>query len=167
MDNTKDKAPGYSEHDRDTGDDQLVQQFKRGDDTAFDRIVEKYSPEVCLLANRLLSWPGDVEDVAQDIFVSALLGLKRFEGKSSLRTWLFRITINKCRSYGSRGNLWSKYVSFRAKNIQSSCEVLPADQKLERDEASSEVRTAVESLEGKYREAVVLKYLHELDTEKI
>jgi len=73
----------------------LVQQFNRGDESAFETIVEQYSAEIALLANRLLRWPGDVEDVTQDTFLAAFLGLKKFRCQCSLKTWLFTITINK------------------------------------------------------------------------
>jgi len=77
----------------------LVRQFNRGDESAFETIVEQYSAEIALLANRLLGWPGDVEDVTQDTFLAAFLGLKKFRCQCSLKTWLFTITINKCRTY--------------------------------------------------------------------
>jgi len=77
----------------------LVGQFNRGDESAFERIVERYSAEVAVLANRLLGWPGDVEDVTQDIFLPAFVGLKNFRGDCSLKTWLFTIAINKCRTF--------------------------------------------------------------------
>ena len=80
----------------------LVGQFNRGDESAFERIVERYSAEIAVLVNRLLGWPGDVEDVTQDIFLAAFVGLKRFRGDCSLKTWLFTIAINKCRSYRYR-----------------------------------------------------------------
>ena len=76
-------------------DEVLVERFSRGDESAFDRIVEDYSADVTTLANRLLGWPGEVEDVIQDIFLSAFLGLKKFRCECSLKTWLFTITINK------------------------------------------------------------------------
>ena len=65
----------------------LVERFRRGDDSAFEEIVEQHAAEVAALANRLLGWPGDVDDVVQEVFVAAFLGLKKFRGESSLRTW--------------------------------------------------------------------------------
>jgi DNA-directed RNA polymerase specialized sigma24 family protein len=52
----------------------LVGQFNRGDESAFEKIVERYSAEVAVLANRLLGWPGDVEDITQDIFLAGFSG---------------------------------------------------------------------------------------------
>ena len=86
-------------------DELLVEQFSRGDESAFERIVERYSAEVAALANRLLGWPGEVEDVTQEIFLAAFLGLKKFRRECSLKSWLFTITINKCRSYRHKWKL--------------------------------------------------------------
>jgi hypothetical protein len=59
-----------------TEEQALVERFRRGDDSAFDRIVEWHSAEVAALANRLLGWPGDVDDMVQDVFVAAFVNLK-------------------------------------------------------------------------------------------
>jgi RNA polymerase sigma-70 factor (ECF subfamily) len=86
-------------------DELLVEQFSRGDESAFERIVEQYSAEVAALANRLLGWPGEVEDVTQEIFLAAFMGLKKFRCECSLKSWLFTITINKCRSHRRKRKL--------------------------------------------------------------
>jgi RNA polymerase sigma-70 factor (ECF subfamily) len=85
-----------------TEEQALVERFRLGDDSAFDRIVEWHSAEVAALTNRLLGWPGDVDDVVQDVFVAAFVNLKKFRGECRLRTWLFTITVNKCRSHRLR-----------------------------------------------------------------
>ncbi len=82
-----------------TSDDRLlVEQFKQGDIAAFERIVSEFSADIAVLANRLLGWPGEVEDVVQDVFLAAFMGLKKFRGDCSLKSWLFTITINSKRS---------------------------------------------------------------------
>src|SRR5262245_54345669 len=62
-----------------------------------DRLVAQHAPQITRLVRRLLGWPGDVDDVVQDIFVAALKGLPRFNRRSALATWLTRIAINCCR----------------------------------------------------------------------
>ena len=86
-------------------DELLIERFSRGDETAFNSIVEQYSSDIAMLANRLLGWPGEVDDVIQDIFLAAFIGLRKFRRDCSLKTWLFTITINKCRSYRYRWKL--------------------------------------------------------------
>jgi RNA polymerase sigma factor (sigma-70 family) len=144
-------------------DELLVEQFSRGDESVFDRIVERYSPDVGALANRLLGWPGEVEDVSQEVFLAAYLGLKRFRCECSLKSWLFTITINKCRSH-RRKQLLHLRISSRAADkppVQTAHEN-PAD-----TETFNRVRNAVAALPTRYREPVVLRYLQELPTDEI
>jgi RNA polymerase sigma-70 factor (ECF subfamily) len=147
-------------------DEHLVEQFNRGDESAFDRIVEQYSSDIAALANRLLGWSGEVEDVTQDIFLAAFLGLKKFRCESSIKTWLFTITVNKCRSYRYKRLLHRRRIK-QASDITVSISDGTADEKPMETETFERIRCAVEALPAKYREPVVLRYLQELPTEQI
>ncbi len=68
----------------------------------FDRLVADYAPRVRQLAFRLLSWDPELEDVVQDVFVKAFERQAQFRGASDPGTWLFRITVNTCRSHQRR-----------------------------------------------------------------
>jgi len=145
-------------------DELLVEQFCRGDETAFEAIVRQYTADVATLANRLLGWPGDVEDVTQDIFLAAFLGLKKFRCECSLKSWLFTITINKCRT-----NRYKRRLRLR-RFLQKVDKVSVSSAREEKDMDADEfrhVRRAVAALSAKYREPVVLRYLQELGTDEI
>jgi len=75
----------------------LIEQFARGDRTAFDRIVLRHQDRVARLAWRLMGFSRD-DDIVQDVFLAALTNLKKFRGQAALGTWLATITIRKCRS---------------------------------------------------------------------
>lgn len=147
-------------------DESLVEQFVQGDKSTFERIVQRYSADIAILANRLLGWPEDVDDIVQDVFLAALIGLEKFRFKSSLKTWLFTITINKCRSYRYKQILRFKIFSQAVAKSSFS-------QQRYHDKASTDieifqcVRKAVKNLPSKYREPVVLNYLQELPMEQI
>ena len=147
-------------------DELLVEQFSRGDESAFERIIECYSADIAALANRLLGWPGDVEDVTQEVFFAAYLGLKRFRGECSLKSWLFTIAINKCRSHRRRQLLRLRTLSRAAEKrrlpLASTASKNPTDM-----EILNRVRSAVAALPARYREPVVLRYLQELSTDEI
>jgi RNA polymerase sigma factor (sigma-70 family) len=144
----------------------LVERFRRGDDSAFEEIAEQHAAAVAALANRLLGWPGDVDDVVQEVFVAAFLGLKKFRGASSLRTWLFTITVNKCRSFRYR-----RLRRLRAVALEEAAALESRDrsgEKLALDrETLARVRRAVQELPRKYREIVVLRYLQGLELSEI
>ena len=147
-------------------DEVWVEQFSRGDESAFEKIVEHYSADVAALANRLLGWPGEVEDVTQDIFLAVFLGLKKFRCECSLRSWLFTITVNKCRSYR-----YKRLLRLRGFSRAADKASLPATRTAHKTAMDAEifnrVRRAVSALPAKYREPVVLRYLQELGTDEI
>jgi RNA polymerase sigma-70 factor (ECF subfamily) len=67
---------------------------KRGDEDAFGRLVAPYRRELHAHAYRMLGSAADAEDALQDALLGAWRGLARFEGRSSLRSWLYTITTN-------------------------------------------------------------------------
>lgn len=143
-------------------DEALVGAFGRGDSSAFDEIVSRYGADVAALANRLLGWPGDVEDVAQEVFLAAFLNLKWFRGQCSLRTWLFTITINKCRSVGRRMWIRRKVLAGLERKTTSDTPA-PGD----KGELMDAVSRSLQRLPTRYREPLVLYYLEGLSVEQV
>ncbi len=166
MGETSEKPPDNLANINIINDELLVKQFNRGDDSAFDRIVEANSAEIAAFANQLLGWPGDVDDIIQDIFFAAFLGLKKFRCDCSIKTWLFTITINKCRSYRYKQMLRLKLFLKTAGQI-SLASTHAADKTMTDTETFNRIRNVVKALPPKYREPVVLKYLQEFPTDKI
>jgi RNA polymerase sigma factor (sigma-70 family) len=144
----------------------LVARFCRGDDSAFDRIMEVHGAEVAALAYRLLGWPQDVDDVVQEVFIAAFKGLKRFRGDCRLRTWLFTITVSKCRSHRYRGVFRLRRVTMEEEELHPSS-LRAADAPAIDAENAIRVRRAVRALPAKYREAVVLRYLQGMEIAEI
>lgn len=69
--------------------------LRSGDRAEFSRFVEVYSDVIYRIAFKMLENPQDAEDVLQETFIKAFRGLKNFEGRSSLSTWLYRIATNE------------------------------------------------------------------------
>ncbi|MHC5157193.1 MAG: RNA polymerase sigma factor [Planctomycetota bacterium] len=139
--------------------------FSNGNDAAFDEIMELYSSAVQRFAYRLLGFGGEAEDVVQDVFTAALANRRKFRAGSSLKTWLFTITINICRTRNRRHLLWRTFVKNHSSTKAAPVHA-PPDASLQGEQAET-VRSAVGRLPGKYRDAVVLKYLEELPTREI
>jgi RNA polymerase sigma-70 factor (ECF subfamily) len=81
-------------------DSDLVASLRAGDEAAFSRIVSDWSRPMLSLARGFVSTQASAEEVVQETWLAVLKGLDRFEGRSSLRTWVFRILVNTAKSRG-------------------------------------------------------------------
>ena len=84
------------------GDARLLERLRSGDAQAFDDLVTAWSPAMLRLARAFVRTRQGAEDVVQDAWLAVVAGLHRFEGRSSLRTWVFAIVVNRARTTGSR-----------------------------------------------------------------
>jgi RNA polymerase sigma-70 factor, ECF subfamily len=80
----------------------LVERHRYGDETAFREIYDRYATMVYNLALRLSNDPDDAADLTQEVFLRIFRHLGKFRGGSSLKTWIYRIALNHCRSRLSR-----------------------------------------------------------------
>ena len=83
-------------------DADLVALLRAGDEEAIAQLVEQWSPTMFRLARSFVDSPQSAEDVVQEAWLGMLSGLARFEGRSSLRTWMFTILVNRAKSRGAR-----------------------------------------------------------------
>jgi len=83
-------------------DDDLVRRLRSGDESAFAEVVDAYHSSMVRLAQTFVSSRAVAEEVTQDTWLAVLKGIGRFEGRSSLKTWIFRILSNRARSTGVR-----------------------------------------------------------------
>jgi RNA polymerase sigma-70 factor (ECF subfamily) len=91
--------PSEQAHDADA---ELVRALRAGDERAFATLLEKYGPSLLRLAQLYVSSRAVAEEVVQETWLAVLTGIERFEGRSSLKTWLFRILTNKAKTRGQR-----------------------------------------------------------------
>lgn len=83
-------------------DEELVesaQSSAQDDLRPFEHLVERYQDRVVANCRHIGGSPADAEDLAQEVFVKSFFGLARFEGRSSFKTWLYRIKANHCISF--------------------------------------------------------------------
>lgn len=74
----------------------LLEKAKSGDVEAYEELVKSHYTIVYNIALRMLSNTHDASDLAQEVFIKIFKSIKNFEGKSSFKTWIYRITINLC-----------------------------------------------------------------------
>jgi RNA polymerase sigma-70 factor, ECF subfamily len=154
----------------------LVEQCRRGDAQAFARLVALHEGMVFNLAARLLGDPEEARDVAQDVFLQVYRTLGRFEARSTLKTWIYRIVVNQCRN---RQRWW------RRRRKEHSCPIdalTPADEarlaergprpdgpeeRLERRERAHAVQSALLQLSFEHRAVLLLREVEGLSCEEI
>ena len=83
-------------------DSALVLQLRARDESAFMMLVERLQPALIRLARMYVPSQAVAEEVAQETWLGVLQGIDRFEGRSSLRTWIFRICANIAKTRGQR-----------------------------------------------------------------
>lgn len=80
----------------------LVERLRTGDEPAFTEFVLRWTPAMVRLAETYVPSRQVAEDVVQDTWLAVLNGIDRFEGRSSLRTWVFHILVRRAQQTGKR-----------------------------------------------------------------
>jgi RNA polymerase sigma-70 factor (ECF subfamily) len=83
-------------------DSELLTRLRAGDEGAFMTVVDKYGPLMLRIALGYVRTRAVAEDVVQESWLGVLQGLERFEGRSSLKTWILRIVANRARTRAER-----------------------------------------------------------------
>jgi RNA polymerase sigma-70 factor (ECF subfamily) len=84
------QAPGLGT----THDETLVSGLRAGDETVFAELVDRYGETMLKVASGVVASAAVAEEVVQETWLAVFTGIHRFEGRSSLRTWIFRILMN-------------------------------------------------------------------------
>ncbi len=77
----------------------LVRRAQNGDQAAFQEIVERYQSKVFSIIHGIVRHRNDVEDIAQQVFTKIYFSMRNFDFRSSLITWIYKITVNECFDY--------------------------------------------------------------------
>jgi RNA polymerase sigma factor (sigma-70 family) len=154
----------------------LVEQCRQGDQQAFSRLVGLHEGMVLNLAGRLLGDVDEARDVAQEVFLQVYRMLGRFEGRSSHKTWIYRIVENHCRN---RHRWWRRRRRDRSIAIE---ELSPSDaaqmsmragsqddpfEECRRRERERGVRAGLERLSFEHRTVLLLREVEGLSCDEI
>jgi RNA polymerase sigma-70 factor (ECF subfamily) len=83
-------------------DPDLTAALRRRDEAAFAALVDAYSPALLRLARTFVPSPAVAEEVVQDTWIAVIRGIDSFEGRSSLKTWIFRVLTNTAMTSGRK-----------------------------------------------------------------
>ncbi len=156
-------------------DAELVARARDGDRAAFDELVLRHEDRVFNMALRMLGNADDALDLAQEVFLSAYRALHGFEGKALFSTWLYRVTVNRCRDE-MRRRATVKHTRPRPLEAGRASDDLPLDpparaaspaDAVVARESHALVAAAVAALPDDAREALVLRDVEGLAYEEI
>jgi RNA polymerase sigma-70 factor (ECF subfamily) len=155
----------------------LVDQCRRGDPDAFARLVSLHEGMVFNLSARLLGDAEEARDLSQEVFLQVYRHLGRFQGRSSLKTWIYRIVVNQCRN---RRRWWRRRNAGRSASLDeltpaeeakasaaaSGGQESPLDQACRRQRAR-QVQAALVAIPFHHRTVLVLREVEGLSCEAI
>ncbi|MGM0884153.1 MAG: RNA polymerase sigma factor [Bacillota bacterium] len=152
-----------------SAEQQAIERLKSGDSSALRWLMEEYGNGIIRTAAMLLKDHHLAEDVSQEVFITAFQKINQFRGNGSLRGWLLRMTVNRCRS---RMRLVSwKRLFFRDvtdEEIKAQRRLFnPPDAGSDQWAVKLSLRETIEAIPLKYREAIVLYYYQELTINEI
>ena len=155
-------------------DTALVEDCQNGNPAAFDELVHRYKDRVYNVVYRFLGNREDAQDVAQETFLKAYLGIRQFEGRARVYTWLYSIAgnlaRNRLRDMGRRGR--NKAVSLDDRRDEGSIRewASPAatpEELARAQELDRELQAALNELPEHYRLVFVLRTFEKLSYDEI
>ena len=152
-------------------DDALLERLRAGDERAFVDLVQRYQPSLQRVAETIVQSRAVAQEVTQDTWLAVLRGVERFEGRSSFKTWLFRIATNRARSAVDRevragrpdDNVIERFDAGGAWATPPEPWADRVDDRLVATELASKVRVLMAELPDAQRQVVLLRDVEGLD----
>jgi RNA polymerase sigma-70 factor (ECF subfamily) len=160
-------------------DARLLERLRSGDEAAFVTLVAGHQDAMLRLASTFVSSRAVAEEVVQDTWLGVVRGIDRFEGRSSLRTWLLAILVNRARTAGTRearsvavGDAGPTVdrARFDASGGWSSPPehwVEDAEQRLGAAELATHIHAALEQMPARQRAVVTLRDVDGLESDEV
>ncbi|MBZ5594402.1 MAG: sigma-70 family RNA polymerase sigma factor [Acidobacteriia bacterium] len=154
-------------------DEDLVRKLRAGEEAAYETLLQRFQQPVYNLAFRLLNEPGDASDVVQEVFLKVFRNVGHFRHQSSLKTWIYRITVNEAHNQ----RRWffrhrSREVGLDDEPEESRYRALPDGTRSPFDYAFDRekhvlIENALARINPLFREVVVLRDIEDLSYEEI
>ena len=154
----------------------ILAECKKGNRNAFNILVETYQTKVFNMAYSMLSNYDDASDAAQEVFLKVYKNINKFEGKSSLSTWIYRICVNVCNDILRKRTRSIPVISLFSSSKNDYDEEKPLEikddtptpeERLEMTETQIEVRRALSELSDEFKTVITLYDLEGLSYDEI
>ncbi len=140
----------------------LLQRCEAGEVNAIEEFVYTYQPTAYRLALSILDDPAEADEAAQDALVTALDHLGAFRGEAAFTTWLYTLTLNLCRKRLRKRRSYERLVRLLREVFQLHAETQHPETEVQKIEADAAIWSAIRRLDEHQREAIVLRYFHDL-----
>jgi len=148
-------------------DTELLARARKGDQTAFRELVDRYESIVAATVIGMLGRGPDAEEVGQETFIRFYRSLSRFRGDAKITTYLTRIAINlSLDTLRRRKRDESRFLSWNEKDTLPDELVVQGDQELDARERKEYVQRAIQSLDPKHRAVVVMRMINGYSTKE-
>jgi len=148
----------------------MVHESGSGDLRAFDHLVERHQRGVLANCRYMTRSPDDAADLAQEVFVKAYFGLRKFRGDARFKTWLHRIKINHCLNYLSKKKREPEFVDVDLPGVEGQEQVRrqPAgERKLEADDERERIGLVLDEMTDTLRVPLLMRDLDHLSYQEI
>ena len=140
----------------------LIKRFIEGDETTFRLLVQRHKDKVRNITYLTLGNADAVDDIAQDVFLTVYKNLKRFRFESQFSTWLYRITVNKCKDHLRKKRIRNIFISIKEDEQEPTY-----SSSHETKDTAEIVRNAITKLPDKLRIPLMLKDLDGMSYQEI
>lgn len=144
----------------------LIEAFKNGDETSFNRLVLKYQQKIYWLARRMTGNHFDAEEVVQEVLMVMYKKLKGFEFRSSLFSWIYKITSTRSINFINRRKVRESFSIDDNSFIDLKSEDSITDN-IETKEKLDKLNKVLQQLPVKQREVFILRNFDEMSYEEI
>lgn len=172
-------------------DSQLVAELVKGNERAFEALVEQYHGALIRMAMKYVADRDSAEEVVQDTWIAVIDGIRRFEGRSSLQSWIFAILIHKAKDRGVRDSTQITFSAWESLDDEGEEAVDPArfhvsgelaghwalppqpwneltpDRLLASKQALEALNRALDQLPPGFRDVLVLKDVEGLESQEV
>ena len=160
----------------DVSETDLVKRCQAGDTEAFDQLVTRYRTRIFGMIYNMVHNEQDAWDLAQDSFVKAWKSMKRFRGRSSFYTWIYRIVMNVTIDWLRKKQVKGMRAEFddaiQAKQIDPASRTAPKADALpyeimQRSETRTRIDNAIAQLSPEHRAVILMKEIEEMQYHEI
>jgi len=167
--NDRERTPGSE-----ISDPEIVRRIVAGDESAFEQMVRQYGSRLLAVSRRIVGNEADACDCLQEALLKCFTSIDQFEGRSSLGTWLHRITVNvslmrlRSRNRSREDSLDELQPEFDSKGMRVEdaplADAKEIEELYEQGQTRDAVRAAIDRLPDEYRVIVIARDIEQLST---